>query len=107
MASSENNSDEGGRSVVTIDVPKTNPDCISGNVADYDHMIQIEYLKEKYRDVISQLKTVSNEKERYVLKCPPPKEKLQSGACSIMHTIQEFLTCNSMYFKCELQFLVV
>lgn len=82
MASSENNSDEGGRSAVTIDVPKTNSDIISGT-ADYDHMIQIEYLKEKYRDVISQLKTVSNEKERYVLKCPSQKEKPQSAYDSV------------------------
>lgn len=46
MASSENNSDEGG---------------------SYDHMIQVDqfkYLKDKYRDVVAQLKTISNEKQR-------------------------------------------
>ena len=37
----------------------------SSNGSEYDHLIQIEYLKEKYREVLAQLKTTSSEKQRY------------------------------------------
>uniref|UniRef100_A0A182PMA3 Discs large MAGUK scaffold protein 5 n=1 Tax=Anopheles epiroticus TaxID=199890 RepID=A0A182PMA3_9DIPT len=52
MASSENNSDDGGFS------------SSNGSAPEYEHLMQFEYLKTKYRDVVSQLKTVSNEKQR-------------------------------------------
>uniref|UniRef100_A0A182SNZ8 PDZ domain-containing protein n=1 Tax=Anopheles maculatus TaxID=74869 RepID=A0A182SNZ8_9DIPT len=52
MASSENNSDDGGFS------------SSNGSGPEYEHLTQFEYLTTKYRDVVSQLKTVSNEKQR-------------------------------------------
>uniref|UniRef100_A0A182JWA6 Uncharacterized protein n=1 Tax=Anopheles christyi TaxID=43041 RepID=A0A182JWA6_9DIPT len=58
MASSENNSDDGGHNVFS------GFSSSNGSAPEYEHLMQFEYLKTKYRDVVSQLKTVSNEKQR-------------------------------------------
>uniref|UniRef100_A0A182YH00 Uncharacterized protein n=1 Tax=Anopheles stephensi TaxID=30069 RepID=A0A182YH00_ANOST len=57
MASSEN-SDEGGHNVFSGFTSS------NGSGPEYEHLMQFEYLTTKYRDVVSQLKTVSNEKQR-------------------------------------------
>lgn len=67
MASSENNSDEGGTLLKKKKIKvKYKLFFFIGTAADYEHMIQFEYLKEKYREVLSKLKSVSNDKERYI-----------------------------------------
>ncbi|XP_050079140.1 disks large homolog 5 [Anopheles maculipalpis] len=57
MASSENNSDDGHN--VFSGFSSSN-----GSGPEYEHLMQFEYLTTKYRDVVSQLKTVSSEKQR-------------------------------------------
>lgn len=86
MASSENNSDEGGIA------------------ADYDHMIQIEYLKEKYRDVISQLKTVSNEKQRLERDFQLLKKELESGKGDFFNTYHEYNVLKQKYDNLRLRY---
>ncbi|XP_053697717.1 disks large homolog 5 isoform X2 [Sabethes cyaneus] len=86
MASSENNSDEGEVS------------------NDYDHMIQIEYLKEKYRDVMTQLKTVSNEKQRLERDYQMLKKELESGKGEFFNTYHEYNLLKQKYDNLRMRY---
>ncbi|XP_055640988.1 disks large homolog 5 [Toxorhynchites rutilus septentrionalis] len=86
MASSENNSDEG-------DI-----------AADYDHIIQIEYLKEKYRDVMSQFKTVSGEKQRLERDFQMLKKELENGKGDFFSTYHEYNMLKQKYDNLRLRY---
>ncbi|XP_038109620.1 disks large homolog 5 [Culex quinquefasciatus] len=86
MASSENNSDEGG---------------------SYDHMIQVDqfkYLKDKYRDVVAQLKTISNEKQRLERDFQLLKKELESGKGEFFNTYHEYNILKQKYDNLRLRY---
>ncbi|XP_058454289.1 disks large homolog 5 isoform X2 [Malaya genurostris] len=85
MASSDNNSDD--------DIAH-----------DYDHMIQIEYLKEKYRDVLSQLKTVSNEKQRLERDFQLLKKELENEKAEFFNTYHEYNLLKQKYDNLRLRY---
>ncbi|XP_062549352.1 disks large homolog 5 isoform X2 [Armigeres subalbatus] len=82
MASSENNSDEAG----------------------YEHMIQIEYLKEKYRDVVSKLKNVSNDKERLEREYQLNKKEMESNKVDFFNTCHEYNMLKQKYDNIRLRY---
>lgn len=86
MASSENNSDEGG------------------TAADYEHMIQIEYLKEKYREVVSKLKSVSNDKERLEKDYQLTKKELETNKGDFFNTCHDYNMLKQKYDNLRLRF---
>ncbi|XP_058826246.1 disks large homolog 5 [Topomyia yanbarensis] len=86
MASSDNNSDDGEI------------------MSDYDHMIQVEYLKEKYRDVVSQLKTVSSEKQRLERDFQLLKKELENGKGEFFNTYHEYNVLKQKYDNLRLRY---
>ncbi|XP_055614561.1 disks large homolog 5, partial [Uranotaenia lowii] len=85
MASSENNSDDGG-------------------IADYDHMMQMEYMKEKYRDALAQLKTISGEKLRLEREYQLLKKELESGKGDFFNTYHEYNMLKQKYDNLRLRY---
>ncbi|XP_055546241.1 disks large homolog 5 [Wyeomyia smithii] len=86
MASSENNSDDGEVS------------------NDYDRMIQIEYLKGKYRDVMTQFKTISNEKQRLERDYQMLKKELESEKGDFFNTYHEYNLLKQKYDNLRMRY---
>uniref|UniRef100_A0A182NEA2 Uncharacterized protein n=1 Tax=Anopheles dirus TaxID=7168 RepID=A0A182NEA2_9DIPT len=91
MASSENNSDDGGHNVFS------GFSSSNGSASEYEHMMQFEYLKIKYRDVVSQLKAVSNEKQRLEHDFQLLKKELEGKGDFFNSTYHEYSELKQKY----------
>ncbi|XP_053675686.1 disks large homolog 5 [Anopheles nili] len=98
MASSENNSDDGGHNVFS------GFSSSNGSAPEYEHLMQFEYLKTKYRDVVSQLKTISNEKQRLEHDFQLMKKELEGKGDFFNSTYHEYSSLKQKYDTLRLRY---
>ncbi|XP_058058748.1 disks large homolog 5 [Anopheles bellator] len=98
MASSENNSDEGGANIFS------GFSSSNGSAPEYEHLMQFEYLKTKYRDVLSQLKTVSSEKQRLEHDLQLLKKELDGKGDFFNSTFHEYSALKQKYDALRLRY---
>uniref|UniRef100_A0AAG5CX95 Discs large MAGUK scaffold protein 5 n=1 Tax=Anopheles atroparvus TaxID=41427 RepID=A0AAG5CX95_ANOAO len=98
MASSENNSDEGGHNIFS------GFSSSNGSAPEYEHLMQFEYLKTKYRDVLSQLKTVSGEKQRLEHDFQLLKKELDGKGDFFNSTYHEYSALKQKYDTLRLRY---
>uniref|UniRef100_A0A182QL01 Discs large MAGUK scaffold protein 5 n=1 Tax=Anopheles farauti TaxID=69004 RepID=A0A182QL01_9DIPT len=98
MASSENNSDDGGHNVFSGFASS------NGSAPEYEHLLQFEYLKTKYRDVVSQLKAVSNEKQRLEHDFQLLKKELEGKGDFFNSTYHEYSGLKQKYDTLRLRY---
>uniref|UniRef100_A0A2M4A5W9 Putative membrane-associated guanylate kinase maguk n=2 Tax=Anopheles triannulatus TaxID=58253 RepID=A0A2M4A5W9_9DIPT len=100
MASSENNSDDGGGHNVFSGFSSSN-----GSAGpEYEQLMQFEYLKTKYRDVLSQLKTVSSEKQRLEHDLQLLKKELDGKGDFFNSTFHEYSALKQKYDALRLRY---